>query len=311
LATPREIRRRIRSVRNISKVTRAMEMVAAAKMRRAQTQALSLRPYATKAWDLLVHLAAQRGASQELHPLLVDRPAVARVGLVLITSSKGLCGGYNHNIIRQSLEFVREARVPVDVVTVGRVGRNAMSRAGMHIVADFDNLADQPGLNEIRPIATVIQQDFLAGDFDEVFLAYTDFVNTMVQKPRIRRLLPLRHRIVNEMDEAHLGLQMSAPEESERALIEYLYEPSLEEVLGTVLPRFTELQVYEAILESAASEHSARMVAMRAATDNARQLISDLTLTYNQVRQSAITREILDIVGGVEALAKAGQRQAG
>jgi len=283
-----------------------MEMVAAAKMRRAQMQALAMRPYAEKAREVLIRLAAQRGAGEELHPLLLHRPTISRAGLVLITSNKGLCGGYNHNIIRLSYEFVQQAVVPVDLIAVGRIGRNAMMRLGKEISADFDDLSDQPALEEIRPIARLVMDDFLSGNVDEVYIAYTDFVNTMLQKPHIRLLLPWRHKDIEG------GMKAAGePKETDQGLVEYIYEPNPREILDVVMPRFTELQVYEAILESLASEHSARMVAMRAATDNARDLISDLRLTYNQARQAAITKEMIDIVGGTEALAQRRKTQAG
>ncbi len=274
-----------------------MEMVAAAKMRRAQQQALAMRPYATKARDVLVHLASQRGANEELHPLLRRRATVERVAIILFTSNKGLCGGYNHNILRLADQFSEDATVPISWITVGRKGRNATARSGRPIIADFEEITDQPGLLEITAIARLVIQDFLAGQFDEVQLMYTDFINTMVQKPHVRPLLPLQY---GAMDNKLPGAQAEATP----ALIEYVYEPSPSELLDTVVPRLVELQIYEALLEAKASEHSARMVAMRAATDNAEDLVSALTLTYNQVRQSAITKEMLDIVGGTEALAQ-------
>ena len=270
-------------------------MVAAAKMRRAQNQALAMRPYAEKARDVLAHLAAQRGAGEDVHPLLASRP-IKRIAVVLITSNKGLCGGYNHNIVRVVDEFLETAEVPVDLITMGRVGRSAMLRTGQSIVADFEHIPDQPRLLDIAPVAKVIMEDFLAGVFDEVYLAYTDFMNTMIQIPKSRLLLPLQR--IGETGDSEGARRIES-------LIEYIYEPSPQEILNTVVPRFIELQLYDALLEAQASEHSARMVAMRAATDNANDLIGDLTLTYNQARQDAITNEMLDIAGGAEALAQA------
>lgn len=277
-----------------------MEMVAAAKMRRAQIQALSMRPYAEKAREILIRLGAQRGANEGLHPLLMHQPSVDRIGLVVVTSNKGLCGGYNHNIIRLAHEFVRSSTTSVDVISVGRIGRNTMVRLGDSIVADFDHLTDQPSLDEVRPIARLVMDDFLSGGFDEVYLAYTDFVNTMVQKPVIRPFLPFRG--VHGLNPENAGIVQKAPAAEARDLVEYIFEPSPRDILDVVMPRFTELQVYEAILEAVASEHSARMVAMRAATENAKELIGHLTLTYNRARQELITKEMIDIVGGTEAL---------
>ena len=267
-----------------------MEMVAASKMRRAQMQVLSMRPYADKARSVLGRLATQRGVDEEIHPLFTSRP-VKRVGLVLITSNKGLCGAYNHNVIRLADEYLENAQAPVDLITVGRVGRNAMLRAGHSVIADFEELPDQPDLLDIAPVARVVVEEFLTGVVDEVHLVYSQFVNTMVQTPRVEAFLPLKE----------IDIAAEEPATGE-APVEYAYEPSVQEILNALVPRFTEVLIYKAILEARASEHSARMVAMRAATENANELIEDLTLTYNKARQNAITREMLDIAGGVEAL---------
>jgi F-type H+-transporting ATPase subunit gamma len=309
LATAREIKRRIRSIKNIAQVTRAMQMVAAAKMRRAQEQVLATRAYAEKAWQILTHLAAQPGVSAEMHPLFQHHPSVDTVGLLLITSDKGLCGGYNANIIRIASRFVLEAGRPVKLVTVGRKGRNYMMRYGRDVVAEFTELPARPSLLDITPIARTALDGFLRREMDEVYLAYTDFVNTLIQRPVVRRLLPL---VATEMESALAsafapvvtggrGRQM----EITKLKANYIYEPDPRAILDTVLPRFTELQVYHAVLEALASEHSARMVAMRNATDSANDLLADLTLSYNQARQAAITKEMLDIAGGAEALAQA------
>jgi F-type H+-transporting ATPase subunit gamma len=294
LATLREIRRRIRSVKNISQVTRAMQMVAAAKMQRAQEQTLATRPYAEKAWALLVHLASQRTGGEPLHPLLRERPVQA-VGMLLITADKGLCGGYNHNILHEAHDFIDRSPYPVRLVVVGRRGCDYMARAGMKVVASFTNMPSQPTLMDITPISHVLLEEFLSGAVDRVVIAYTRFVNTLVQRPAIRHLLPIRYAL----DAGAVGV-------AERPT-EYIYEPDPRTILETVVPRFTEIQVYQAILESTASEHSARMVAMRNATENAMDLIDALTLAYHRARQAAITREMLDIASGAEALRRARQ----
>ncbi|MGQ9586453.1 MAG: ATP synthase F1 subunit gamma [Anaerolineae bacterium] len=295
MATLREIRRRIRSIRNISQVTRAMQMVAAAKMQRAQDQVLATRPYSDKAWELLVHLAGQRAAGEPLHPLLQERP-IKTVGLLLITADKGLCGGYNHNVIRETYGYIERCPHPVRLVVVGRRGRDYMRRAGVHPVAEFTDLPPQPGLLDVTPISHMVLQEFRDGQVDQVVLAYTRFVNTLVQRPVIQPLLPIRHRALEEPCKDVPG----GP-----APVEYIYEPDPATILNTVIPRFTEIQVYQAILEATASEHSARMVAMRNATENAEQLIGDLTLVYHRARQATITREMLDIASGAEALQRA------
>jgi len=256
-------------------------------MRRAQEQVLATRRYAEKAWEVLTFLAAQAAPGATIHPLLEERP-VETVGLVLITSDRGLCGAFNHNIIRQTVGFVSEQPEPVKLITVGRKGRDFMLRYGGDIRAEFTKVPDRPTIMDIAPIARAALDDFLAGALDQVFLAYTDFVNTMVQRPVIRQLLPIRPA---EVKAWRVG--------------EYIYEPDPETILATVLPRFTELQIYQAFLESQASEHSARMVAMRNATDNAKELVDALTLEFNKARQEAITKEIMDIAGGAEALTKA------
>ena len=296
----REIRRRIRSVKNISQVTRAMQMVAASKMRRAQEQVLATRPYTEKAWQVLSNLSAQRGVDETTHPLLQIREDIQTVGMVLITADKGLCGSYNHNMVQAASRFVSELSYPVEIITVGKRGRDAMWRLGKTIVAEFSDLPPQPRLLDITPIAHTVMDGFIAGRYDVVYLAHTDFINTLNQRPAIWQLLPIRP--------LQLGVTPVSEHRGERPtqeLVEYIYEPDPRTILNTVLPRFTELQVYQAILEALASEHSARMVAMRNATENALELLDDLTLTYNRARQEAITKEMLDIAGGAEALAKA------
>lgn len=297
MSSTREIRRRIRSVKNISQVTRAMQMVAASKMRRAQEQVLGTRPYTERAWKVLSLLASQSGIDSTSHPLLQAREEIRNVGMLLITGDKGLCGSYNHSMVQAAARFIRELPYPVELITLGKRGRDAMWRAGFQIVAEFSDLPPQPSLLDVIAIARELISGFESRQFDVVYLAHTDFVNTLTQQPAIWQLLPLRH----------LDMEVTAVSNYRgpavvNGSIEYLYEPDAQTILNTVVPRFTELQVYQAVLESLASEHSARMVAMRSATENAKELLADLTLTYNRARQEAITTEMLDIVGGAEAL---------
>jgi len=300
LPSTREIRRRIRSVKNISQVTRAMQMVAASRMRRAQEQVLATRPYTEKAWEVLSHLAAQRGVDETVHPLLQVREEITSVGMVLITSDRGLCGSYNHNMIQAASQFISQVPYPVELVTLGKRGRDTMWRLGHTIVAEFSDLPPQPRLLDITPIARTAIEGFVSDRYDVVYLAHTDFINTLTQRPAIWQLLPLRplHLAAIPVSKHH----SLAPSPT---TVEYIYEPDPRTILDTVLPRFTELQIYQAVLEAIASEHSARMVAMRNATENAKELVQDLTMTYNRARQEAITREMLDIAGGAEALTKA------
>jgi F-type H+-transporting ATPase subunit gamma len=260
-------------------------MIAASKMRRAQERDLAGRPYADLMRQVLGDLAAQRQAGDVIHPLLIQRP-VNRIALVHITPDRGLCGGLNANVNRKAASFILEQGVPATIVAVGRKGRDFMMRCGEEVRAEFTRLGDQPSLADVLPIARVVIDDYSAGLVDEVYLCYAQFVTTMVQRPVIWRLLPVEPETI----EARLN-------------VEYIYEPSPSAVLAELLPRFAEMEIYHAIFESIASEQSARMVAMRAATDNANELIEHLTLTYNKVRQEMITTELLDITGGAAALA--------
>ena len=306
MATIREIKRRIRSVKNIAQVTRALEAVSASKVRKAQAQVLATRPYAQQAWEVLTSLAQQAGAGESIHPLLADRP-VKNIAVIVVSGDRGLCGAYNVNIIRRVLEFARDQRAPVQMITVGKKGRELLMRAGRKIVAEFSNLPAAPTSLEIAPISRIAVDDFLAGKVDEVYVAHTDFINTIQQRPSIRRVLPLKV----EEREQYVASELTAGAQAGRlARREYLYEPSRLALLDSVIPRFIEMQVYQAVLESLASEHSARMVAMRNATDSAKTLVGDLTLTYNKARQQSITGELLDIAGGAEALKQVLSRAA-
>lgn len=298
MPTVREIERRIRSVKNIAQVTRALEAVSASKVRKAQTAVLNTRPYATEAWRVLTDLTKQAGAGPNLHPLLTERPIHA-IDLIVVTSDRGLCGAFNYNVIRVALEFVRRQKSPVNIISVGRKGRELLFRAGQKIVAEYSNLPATPTMLDVSPIGRTGVDDFLTGRADAVYIAYTDFINTLSQRARVRPLLPLSAGV---KDGSVADNAVGSLEPTRTARFEYLYEPSIKSLLDTLIPRFTELQVYQALLESIASEHSARMVAMRNATDNAKALVDTLTLVRNKARQTAITGELLDIAGGAEAL---------
>lgn len=287
MATVRELRRRIQSVKNIGQVTRAMEAVAASKMRRAQQATLASREYADKAREVLTFLASQPVPPEAPIPLLEQRP-VNSVGLILITPDRGLAGGLVSNILRRAVNFIKAEDVPVSVISVGRKGTLFMARYNYRLHATFTDLPDLPSTVELAPISRLVIDDFVDGTLDQVHICFTNFINTMQQQPVIRQLLPVR----------------PAPPE-ERLHAEYRFEPDPRAILNEILPQFTLFQLYQAVLEAQASEHSARMIAMRNATENAEELVEDLTLTYNKARQTAITMEILDIAGGAEALAKA------
>jgi F-type H+-transporting ATPase subunit gamma len=302
MATAREIRRRIKSVKNIAQVTRALQAVSASKVRRAQEAVLATRAYAQLAWEVLSDLSQQVGANERLHPLFEVRPAKT-IGVLMLSGDRGLCGAFNYNVVRATMDFSRRAKgVPIRVITVGKKGRELMWRRGFNIVHEFSGLPAAPRLADVTPIARAAMDGFKSGEFDVVYLAYTDFVNTLVQKPAVKRLLPLRP---TELESQVMAVHVAGARQGRRAATDYIYEPSPRAILDVIVPRFTELQVYQAVLESLASEHSARMVAMRNATDNAEQLVGDLTLRYNKARQQSITSELLDIAGGAEALAQA------
>ena len=298
MATAREIKNRIRSVKNIAQITRALEATSASKVRRAQARVLASRAYAEKAWEILVNVQRTAQNGTPLHPLLTPRDEIKTVKLILITSDRGLAGAYNTNIVRTSRRFAQRFGKPVEWVTVGRKGRDSIIRLGEDVVAEFPN-PDNPTIADISPISRLAIDEFLSGEVDEVLIGYTDFINTLTQAPVVRQLLPLTPF---ETEDTVLAEMLKDQPPVTPFSGDYEYEPSPAAILDEIVPRFTTLQLYQTVLESQASEHSARMVAMRNASDNATALTTDLTLAYNKARQAAITTEILDIVGGAEAL---------
>lgn len=291
MATLREVRRRIASVRNIAQITRAMQMVAASRMKRAQDAILAARPYSDELRAALARVVAAVDA--EVDPLLARRP-VRRVGLVVVTTDRGLVGSLNTNAVRAVLRHVAEVStaggdgVEVSAITVGRKGRDALRRAGIPIAAHFTQFGDRPSFAEVTPVARLVSEDFIAGTYDRVELAYSTFINTLSQRPVLRTVLPVE--------------RLTMGEEEQESNDEYLFEPSPEAVLSRLLPHFVAVDIYRAVLENRASEQSAQMVAMRSATDNANELIGDLELVYNKTRQANITREMTEIASGAEAL---------
>jgi len=302
VATAREIQRRIQSIRNLGQVTRALQAVAASNVRKAQAAALATRAYAHASWEVIVNLGAV--TDETLHPLLIRHPSVENLLIVLVSGERGLCGAYNQNIVRTTLDYVKIRGLPVRYITVGRRGRDILWRMGAEIAAEFHGLPAVPSLIEVSPIARAAIDEFLEGRADEVYIARTDFVNLLVQKPIIQRLLPLHTTALTALEHEQAMLEYIVDVEP-APVLEYIYEPDVHTVLEAILPRFTELQIYQAVLEAHASEYAARMVAMRNATENAAALVDDLTLDYNKARQRAITLELLDIAGGAEALAQA------
>lgn len=301
MPTLREVKNRIRSVRNIAQITRALEAVSASRVRRAQARVLASRIYAEKAWEILVNVQAA-SKSLPLHALLTERDEINRVMVVVITSDRGLAGAYNTNILRVAQRFESRLGKPVDYVAVGRKGRDSLARIGANIVASFTDMSAEPKVTDITPIARIAMDAYLEGEVDEVLIAYTDFINMLTQRPAVLGWLPLTTHTVAEQVAAEYVKDVATVTEGTQ---NYEYEPSAAAVVDEIVPRFTELQLYQALLEAQASEHAARMAAMKNATDNATQLTADLTLQYNKARQAEITAEILDIVGGANALQQA------
>ncbi len=279
----RKVKRRIRGVTNIAKITKAMEMIAASKMRKAQERGLAGRPYSEKIQQVIADLAALPETTMH-HPLLQRRP-VEKIAVVHITPDRGLCGGLNANLNRGLANFILEQQKPVEVVSVGRKGRDFAVRNSCDMCAEFTQLGDQPSFLDTLAISQIVIDEYTSAKIDMVYISYAHFVSTLVQKPVMKPLLPVEPAVIPKGEN-----------------VDYIYEPGAEAVLGGLLPRFVEMEIYHAILESIASEQSARMVAMRNATDSANELIDDLTLLYNKARQESITRELLDITGGVVAL---------
>ena len=282
----RDIRRRIRSVQNTGKVTNAMSLIAASKMRRAQNAVLQGRPYAQKILEVIAHLAAQPRGDEwaEAQPLLQVRP-VQRIGLLAITPDRGLAGGLHSNINRRVAQFILQQSAPVRTVIVGRKGRDFMVRSGQDLKAVFTDLGDRPALTDTTPISRLLMEAYTEGEVDEVYIAYVRFISTMSQQAVVEKLLPVT------------PASLSGTER-----VGYIYEPDAITVLGALLPQFVDMEVYHTLLEAIASEQSARMVAMRNATDNANSLTEGLTLVMNKLRQDTITNELLDLVGGQVAL---------
>ncbi len=323
MASSRDIKNRIKSISNTKKITKAMEMVAASKMRKAIEAVLRTRTYANLSWLTVLNLSeSMNGKSEILHQLLTPRKEIKKVGIILITSNRGLCGGFNAAIINKVHESIKkyqtmgeEMVVEAEFVLIGKKGA-AIHHHGQTIVADFPKLDLASEVNEIVPVANLIIGEFLSGKYDKVMVAYTDFVSSSKQIPRVKQLLPIE---IDEADDylgivgedTRLGLDKEFIEDKEEKYLhsgkfnyEYTFEPSPEEVLNEMLPRLIEIQLYQALLESNASEHSARMAAMHQATEAAGDMVGELTLSFNKARQAAITSEIAEISAGANALAE-------
>ncbi|MGI8406561.1 MAG: ATP synthase F1 subunit gamma [Thermomicrobiales bacterium] len=286
MPSTREIRRRVRSVKNMSQVTRALEMVAASKMRRAQDRVTRSRPYSERLREVLGDLASIDMDAEQLRefPLLAARSEIKKAALILVTPDKGLSGALTANILRRATQYIRqEAGADVKVIAVGRKGIQFSARTRQDVVAQFQGLGDAPSLDDIRPVTQVAIDEFLSGNVDAVHLVFPKFVNTLVQRPEVVQILPIVR-----------------PEKS-GTTEDYIFEPDAKAVLSSILPRYVEVLVYQAVLDTVASFYSAQMVAMRNATDNAKDLVADLNLALNKARQAQITNEVAEISAGANA----------
>jgi F-type H+-transporting ATPase subunit gamma len=305
MASGREIKTKIKSTQNMRKVTRALEMVSASKIRKAQDLMKASRPYARMMRRVIAHVA--QANTDFKHPFLIERENVARVAFIVISTDRGLCGGLNSNLFRRLLPAIREWQdkgAQVDVVAIGQKAIQFFRRIkGVNLVGSVSHLGERPKLEQLVGVIKVVLDAYTANGVDRVFLAYNDFVNTMTQKPMVEALLPL------PLVAAELAAHQQAGESAYAGITleqthdwDYIYEPDAAAVLEHVLGRYVESVVYQGVLENLASEHAARMVAMKSASDNANKVIAELTLSYNKARQAAITQEISEIVGGAAAV---------
>ncbi|MBI4558861.1 MAG: ATP synthase F1 subunit gamma [Candidatus Hydrogenedentes bacterium] len=301
----RKIRKRVQSIGNIKKITKAMELVSTAKMRKAVMADLASRPYAELAWQILLNIAEH--TETDFHPFLEHRP-VRTIGVIVVSSNRGLCGVFNQQVARCALGYVRQltAAAPettFEFITVGKRGAQALARAGCRIVGDFNKMDTITSVAQIHPVSHFVTDAYLAGRLDRVVVAYTDFVSTLSQHARVKQLLPLPHEWeLNARAATGAAVERGSHEPAPAKPFEYTFEPDVPTVLAAFLPLLFEVQLFQAMLESEASEHSARMMAMRNATEAASDLISDLTLTFNKARQAAITQELTEITNSKAAL---------
>ncbi|WP_028389392.1 F0F1 ATP synthase subunit gamma [Legionella fairfieldensis] len=288
MAGAKEIRSKIASIKNTQKITRAMEMVAASKMRKTQDRMRASKPYATKIYNVVRHIA--RATSEYRHSFMINRET-RRIGLIVVTSDRGLCGGLNANLLRETIRTMhhwQQEGKEVDLCVIGRKGQAFFKRVGGRVTATVDQLGDKPGIKDLIGAIKVMLDAFYQGEIDALHVVYNEFINTMTQKPTVKQLLPLP---VAEEDSKNLGHHW-----------DYIYEPDAKELLDALLERYIELQVYQAVVENIACEQAAKMIAMKSATDNAGDLIKEFQLAYNKARQAAITQELAEIVGGADAL---------
>jgi F-type H+-transporting ATPase subunit gamma len=301
MAKTKEISRRIKSVSSTKKITKAMEVVAAAKMRKAIEAVLKTRPYANLSWETVLHLAKLSDSrSDSLHSLLTPRKEIKKVAIILITSNRGMCGGYNTAVISKAKESIKKHDLPTDFILVGKKG-TIVNRQGYNVAAEFEKSDILTDARDIFPVVKLVLDSYQKGQYDKIFVAYTDFVNAAKQIPRLKQLLPVE---LNKEDEFLSAVYAAVKTETSPVVLDYTFEPSPTEVLDLMIPRLLEIQLYQAFLEANASEHSASMTAMHQATEAATDMIAELTLFFNKARQAGITAEIAEISAGANALAE-------
>ncbi len=293
-----DIKKRIKSVSNTRQVTKAMEAVSASKMRKSTDQALTSRDYSSLGWKLINNLA--KVTNEKSHPLLKKSDKIENLLLIFITSDKGLCGGFNAQVIRQMNGFLENNKdKKIDVIAIGKKGQKVLQKLNHEIIGAYEGFSENPNIVQLRPIAQTALEEFKSGKYDQVNIVFTDFKSAISQEPIVRQLLPLES--MEDLVGAEKDKEPESPDEGSDTT-EYIFEPSSRKLLDAILPRLLETQIYQAMLESTASEHSARMLAMRNATDAATDMIDELTLTFNQARQASITQEIAEISAGSAAL---------
>ncbi len=304
MASTKEIKRRIKSVKNTKKITKAMELVAASKMKRAVSSTLSSRLYAEYSWAVLTSIA--KNLKEITHPLFEDRAGKdgKNILLILTTSNRGLCGAYNAQIIKKTLVLLRKQNgANVDVLTVGKKGDGAMRRLGKNVVASFSELPDHIGLSDIMPISKLAIGEFMAEKYDQVLVAYTDFVSPLVQRPNIKQIIPVsRENLLDFLEDLGENNETMGQIVNTETKTEYLFEGDIRELIGSLSEKLIRMQIYQMLLESNASEQSARMVAMKNASEASGEMIDDLTLVFNKARQASITQEISEISAGMASV---------
>lgn len=314
MAGTKEIKRRIKSVKNTKKITKAMELVAASKMKRAVASTVSSRLYAGYSWEVLQSIADSMKEEENVNPFFMQREDTKNILLILITSNRGLCGAYNSQVIKKALGLIKNENkeVNIDVISIGKKGDSAMRRIGKNIVATFTELPSNISISDILPISKLVTDEYKNEKYDKVLIAYTDYISGLTQRPSIKQILPIAKEKIKEVADSLLNedggylLQENGSkinlEQSKKTENQYLFEGDYTTLINSLAEKITRMQIYQAILESNASEQSSRMVAMKNASDASGEMIDDLTLIFNKARQSNITREISEISAGMASV---------